>query len=183
MGTSLVVNDKVVQPCCSATNVSQTFKVHTNWSPEDLPLGCQQSKCHLNSDSKLAQTEIVGPVSGNMFQCSTEWNDDFVGWWTSIVSNQEVLVRQIVNTLSQFNTSIECPCVVGPSWTDDTKVNEAKICVNDGLDIHSTSLVMTTEAVRCVVNILWFVNAAKPTINCTNTAMECSKGTRLLIPI
>ena len=117
-----------------------------------------------------------------MLHCSAEWNDDFVGQWIGIVANKEVFVWQIVNPLSQFNTSIECPCIICPAWSDDTEVDEAKVCIDNSLDIHTIALIVSTEVMCRVVDIFWFVNATEPTIDGTNTAMEYSKGSRLFIP-
>ena len=150
--------------------------MHTNWSPEDLPLGCEQSKGHLNPDPQLAQEEVAGSIGWNAFHCSTEWNENFVRQRTSIVSNQEVLVRQIVNPLSQFNAPVECSCVVGSSRTNHTKVDESKLSIHHLLDIHTIALIVSTEVVSAVVNFLWFVYAAEPSIDGTNTAMEDTKG-------
>ena len=100
----------------------------------------------------------------------------------SIVSSKKELVWQTVNPLSQFNASVECSCIIGPAWSNDTKVNESKVSIHHRLNIDSTSLVMSAEVVRCVVNILWFVDATKPTIDGTDTAMEHTEGARLLIP-
>ena len=130
----------------------------------------------------MAQMEIVGSISGNMLHCSAEWNDDSVGQWTSIVSYKEMFLWKTIDPLSQFNASIESPCVIGSAWTHHTKVNESKVCIDNSMHIHSVSLVMTTEVVRCIVNVFWFVDATKPTIDGTNTAMKYSEGARLFIP-
>ena len=136
-----------MQSCSSATDFSQAFQMHTNRSPEDLPFGCEQSKRHLNSHPWLAQTEVACSVGGNMLHCSAEWNDDFVGQWMSIVSCKETFVWQTINPLPQFNATIERPCIIGSAWTNHTKVNESKVCIDNSLDIHSMSLVVPTEVV------------------------------------
>ena len=182
MRTTFIVNHKVVQPCSSTTNICEIIKVHTNWFPEDLPLGSEQSKCHLNTDPQLAQIEVVRPVSGDVFCCTTEWDEEFIRQGISIVTNKEAHVRQIVDPLSQLNASIECSGIICPAWSDDTKVNESKVSIHHRLNIDSTFLVMSAEAVRCVVNILWFVDATQPTVNATNTTMEHTKGCGLFIP-
>ena len=79
MGSAFIVNHKVVQSSSSSTDIAQAFQMHTNWSPEDLPLGREQSKCHVNSDPQLAQEEVACSIGGNVFHCSTERNENFIG--------------------------------------------------------------------------------------------------------
>ena len=138
--------------------------------------------CTAHTVGRRASRKSVHQVNCVLLVMFLADHHNFVGWWMSIVSNKEMFVWQIVNPLSQFNASIECSCIVCPARSNDTKVNKSEVSIRHRLDIHSVSLAMTTEVVRCVVNILWFVDATEPSINCTNTAMECSKGPRLLIP-
>ena len=79
---------------------------------------------HLTTDPELTKAEVSCSISGDVFHCSTERNENFIRKWTSIFSNDEALVWWTVNPLSKLNAIVECSDVIGHSWSSGAKMNE-----------------------------------------------------------
>ena len=96
--------------------------------------------------------EVVCPIVCSSPCCCTKWNQKFVRQRVSIVTNKEVLIREVIQPLLQLFTSVEDPGIIGPAWTSNTKVNESQVRITHSLDVQTKPLVMATEIVTRVSN-------------------------------